>query len=232
MSYAIASVSWGKDSLAMLHMLIDERMPLDEAVFYDTGMEFEAVYTERDRTLPLLAEHGIRYVELHPEMPFYYNMLVRPVKSRETGEIHRYGYGWCGGLCRWGTTEKTRTLDRYAKAVGAAVQYVGIAVYETERLEKRKHDNINIVHPLAERGMTEADRLALCYERGHTWEQDGVRLYDILDRVSCWCCRNKNQRELAAMREHLPAYWWRLKGLEHHLGTMKSKPLDEIGGER
>ena len=224
----IASVSWGKDSLAMLHMLIDERKPLDEVVFYDTGMEFDAIYAERDRMLPLLAEHGIRYVELHPAMPFYYSMFVRPVKSRETGEIHKYGYGWCGGGCRWGTTEKTRTIDRYAKAVGATVQYVGIAVDETERLEKKRTDNI--VHPLAERGMTEADCLALCYERGHTWEQDGVRLYDILDRVSCWCCRNKNQKELKAIHDNLPEYWQRLKALESRLGQMKRKPLDEIGG--
>lgn len=44
MSYAIASVSWGKDSLAMLHGLIERDMPLDEVVFYDTGMEFDAIY--------------------------------------------------------------------------------------------------------------------------------------------------------------------------------------------
>ena len=229
MSYAIASVSWGKDSLAMLHMLIDERMPLDEVVFYDTGMEFEAIYSERDRMLPLLAENNIRYVELHPAMPFYYSMFVRPVKSRETGEIHKYGYGWCGGTCRWGTTEKVRTLDRYAEETGADTVYVGIAADETARLAKETKAYKR--HPLAELGMTEADCLEKCYAEGHAWEQDGVRLYDILDRVSCWCCRNKNQKELAAMREHLPAYWWRLKGLEHHLGTMKSKPLDDIGGD-
>ena len=68
MSFAIASVSWGKDSLAMLHGLIERGMPLDEVVFYDTGMEFDAIYRERDRILPLLRENGIRYVELKPAM--------------------------------------------------------------------------------------------------------------------------------------------------------------------
>ena len=42
-------------------------MPLDEAVFYDTGMEFDAIYAERDRMPPLLRENGIRYVELRPK---------------------------------------------------------------------------------------------------------------------------------------------------------------------
>ena len=42
----IASVSFGKDSLAMLLRLIEENKPLDEVVLYDTGMEFEAIVLE------------------------------------------------------------------------------------------------------------------------------------------------------------------------------------------
>ena len=67
MKRCIASVGWGKDGLAMLHGLIERGMPLDEVVFYDTGMEFDAIYAERDRMLPLLRENGIRYVELRPK---------------------------------------------------------------------------------------------------------------------------------------------------------------------
>ena len=40
----IASVSFGKDSLAMLLMLIERNEPLDEVVFYDTGMELDENY--------------------------------------------------------------------------------------------------------------------------------------------------------------------------------------------
>ena len=117
----IASVSWGKDSLAMLHLLLDEKdePALNEVVFFDTGMEFDAIYNERDRILPLLAAMGIEYTELKPKEPFLHKMFVHPVKSRETGKIHKYGYGWCGGACRWGTTEKTAALDRYAEAKNA-----------------------------------------------------------------------------------------------------------------
>ena len=42
-----ASVSFGKDSLAMLFMLIDKGYQLDEVVFYDTGMEFQAIYNDQ-----------------------------------------------------------------------------------------------------------------------------------------------------------------------------------------
>ena len=62
----IASVSFGKDSLYMLLRLIETGAPLDEVVFYDTGMEFQAIYDTRDAVLPLLAKHGIAYNELTP----------------------------------------------------------------------------------------------------------------------------------------------------------------------
>lgn len=79
--------------------------------------------------------------------------------------------------------------------------------------------------------MTEADCLALCYGRGHTWDEGGVRLYDVLDRVSCWCCRNKNLKELKAIHDNLPAYYERLEALEETCGQMKKgKTLKEIGG--
>ena len=50
----------------MLLLLIEERWPLDEVVFYDTGMEFKAIYHIRDKIVPLLEEKGVKYTELHP----------------------------------------------------------------------------------------------------------------------------------------------------------------------
>lgn len=201
-------------------------MPLDEVAFYDTGAEFPAIYRERDRTLPLLAENGTKYTELRPQRPFFYDMLAKPVHKRD-GSIQR-GYGWCGGPARWGTSEKTRALDRYAKDMEATV-YVGIAADETRRIGRDRGEWKRL--PLVEWGMTEADCLELCYERGHEWREGGVRLYDVLDRVSCWCCRNKNLRELADMRDYLPDYYARLVALEEAIGEpmKKGKALAERG---
>ena len=79
MGYRIASVSWGKDSLAMLLMLIERGEELDEVVFYDTGLEFDVIYDVRDQTLPLLDERGIKYTELRPRNPMWWDMFCRPV---------------------------------------------------------------------------------------------------------------------------------------------------------
>lgn len=71
----IASVSFGKDSLAMVLLILERGLPLDEVVFYDTGMEFKAIYDTRDRVLPILYDHGVKYTELRPPRPFLFDML-------------------------------------------------------------------------------------------------------------------------------------------------------------
>ena len=218
---SVASVSFGKDSLAMLLLLLERKARLDEVIFYNSGMEFEAIYHIRDRIRPILEQRGIRFTEVKPEAPFLYNMLDRPVDSKKNG--FHLGYGWCGGPCRWGTKLKTDALDGVAP--DAEVHYVGIAVDEPKRLAKLGSPKCS---PLAEAGMTEADCLAYCYERGFFWEEDGIRLYDILDRVSCWCCKNKNRKELKNIYQFLPQYWEKLKELQAQI-PMPMKPYSRKG---
>lgn len=201
----IASVSFGKDSLAMLLKIISLKMPLDEVVFYDTGMEFDAIYNIRDKVKNLLQEKGIKYTELKPTNSFLYNMLERPVKKRN-GTISK-GYSWCGGRCRWGTTEKLKAIEKYCKN---NYQYVGIAYDEPRRIK----NNPNKIYPLADLKMTEADCLQYCRDQGYNWLEDGIDLYSILDRVSCWCCANKNLKELKNYYKHLPRYWEKLKMIQ------------------
>ena len=62
--------------------------------------------------------------------------------------------------------------------------------------------------------MSENDCLKLCYNNGFTWNENDIRLYDVLDRVSCWCCANKNLKELRNYYYNLPKYWNKLKELQ------------------
>ena len=204
----IASVSFGKDSLAMLLMLIEKNYPLDEVVFYDTGVEFRAVYDTRDKVKRELARRNIEFTELKPERTMFYDMFERPVKERKGGGKH-FGYSWCGGPCRWGTTAKMDALDRYCKD---NLVYIGIAHDEHTRLEKERAENK--VFPLADWGFTEGEALLYCYQKGFYWEECGKPLYAILDRVSCWCCANKNLKELKNYYYYLPEYWEKLKDLQ------------------
>lgn len=207
----IASVSFGKDSLAMLLRLIEENKPLDEVVFYDTGMEFQAIYNIRDKVKTLLESKGIKYTELKPKNAMEFDMFEKCIKCRN-GKC-KNGYGWCGGICRWGTTFKIQTMNNYTKKYrNDLVEYIGIAYDEPKRLAKERKGNKQF--PLAEWKMTEKDCLEYCYMRGYFWQEDNVELYNILDRVSCWCCANKNLKELKNYYLYLPKYWQKLKDLQ------------------
>lgn len=222
----IASCSFGKDSLAMILILIEKQYPLDEVVFYDTGMEFDAIYKIRDKVKPILQQHGIKYTELHPKNPFIYDMLERPVFSKQKG--HHKGYGWCGGTCRWGTTYKTKAIDDYVSRQQVCRHYIGIALDEPERLQRLVSPKCA---PLAELGMVESACLDYCYSKGFRWQEGDVELYQILDRVSCWCCANKNRKELKNIYDYLPEYWNKLKSLQSEIDRPMKKFCNKKYGE-
>lgn len=213
----IAVCSCGKDSLAMVLRLIEQKEPLDEVVFYDTGMEFGAIYRNWDRLCAICKEHNIKTVRLHPDIPFEEKAFEITVKNKDGSGTHK-GYSWCGGRCRWGTTDKLSIMDRYCETEPSIV-YVGIAADEPKRIEKERKPYK--VMPLVTWGMTEDDCLAYCRERVWGWTEESpvtesgiVDLYDILDRVSCWCCSNKNQKELRNIFIYLPQYWAKLKDFQ------------------
>lgn len=207
----IASVSFGKDSLAMLLKIMELKMPLDEVIFYNTGMEFDAVYQIRDEIKYQLNQKNILYTELSPKCPFIYTMFDKQVNHRD-GTISN-GYSWCGGRCRWGTTEKNKTITKYLKEKYGDdyFEYVGIAYDEPKRISKDKHK----IYPLYTLKLTEKDCLAYCYRLGYDWNENGILLYSILDRVSCWCCANKNLKELRNYYKYLPKYWNKLKQFQN-----------------
>ena len=208
----IASCSFGKDSLAMVLMLLEKEYPLDEVIFYDTGMEFQAIYNIRDRIVSVLDKKGIKYTELRPEHSFEWYMTEKPKRSGDKG------YKWCGGRCRWGTTLKNQAINQYLKTFDeTVVEYIGIARDESNRIKRERMNTVKI-YPLIEWNMSENDCLVYCMKHGYRWLEDAgageVDLYEKLDRVSCWCCGNKNLREINNMKEFLPDYWERLVGLQ------------------
>lgn len=215
----ILSLSGGKDSVFLYHELIKRGYLVDEVMFYDTGMEFKAVYDVQDQIKNDCRQRKILYTKLKPEEDFLYKMFDRPVHGTKNG--FHYGYSWCGGRCRWGTTDKMQAMDKYAKSKNAKV-YIGIAADEKHRIEKERADYK--LMPLVDWEITESMCLAGCYSMGYTWEEigaspvtghpDTIKLYEILDRVSCWCCANKNLKELRNIYKYLPNYWMKLEDLQ------------------
>lgn len=224
--YYVANISGGKDSIAMTLRIMEECKPLTHGVFYDTGMEFSAIYRNIEKIQKLLTEYGAVLKVIKPNTGFLEDMLIRPVNIGKENE--HYGYDWCGGVCRWRTKGKMEEINRYLKALGEYKQYIGIAADEP----KRVRDENNKVYPLLEWDMTEKQCLEYCYSHGFDWNEDGIELYSILDRVSCWCCANKNLKELRNIYHYLPKYWNMLKGLQSRIDRPFKKQFSIFDLER
>ncbi len=228
----IASCSFGKDSLAMVLRILEENLPLDEVIFFDTGMEFDSIYHNRDRMKMLLVKRKVLFFELFFKNHFLFDMFVRPIKYRDPQSkpypIH-YGYEWCGGRgIRWGTSGKLSSIMNHYKEYYPdedITEYVGIAVDEPGRIRENSRTGDVKAYPLVDWGMTENDCLTYCYNHGWNWDENGVELYSVLDRVSCWCCQNKNLKELKNIYMYLPEYWQRLRGLQSRIDS----PMKGVG---
>ena len=212
----IASCSCGKDSLAMVLTLIEKKYPLDCVLFVDLGKEFQSIYDTWEKLTKILDNNGIMYKRLTLLHSFDYYFSEHEVKTKDGS--YKCGYSWCGGCARWGTSLKKQLINNFYRQYfenEVIAEYVGIASDELDRVTIKRDKNIKI-YPLILWGMTENDCLIKCFKNGfHYLESNGLMLYQILDRVSCYCCGNKNLKELRAIYQFLPDYWERLKEMQN-----------------
>jgi hypothetical protein len=95
-------------------------------------------------------------------------------------------------------------INRYQKNVPDCLPCIGYGADELHRCKPGKR------YPLIEYGVTEAEALAYCRKLGYTWGG----LYDIFNRVSCWCCPLQRIDELKKLRKHRPELWAKLQEMD------------------
>lgn len=194
----IVSFSGGKDSTALLLMMIDKEIPIDEIIFCDTGVEFSAMYDHINQVEKYINR---KITVLKSDKDFEYLLLHHKKKSGNNKDL---GYGFPRMMMnRWCTTLlKTQILNKYLKQNynNEVNQFLGIAYDEKSRCKQHKY-------PLVEWGITEKMALDYCYNKGFYWNG----LYEIFDRVSCWCCPMKSLKELKKLYSNFPELWGKLK---------------------
>lgn len=109
---------------------------------------------------------------------------------------------------QWCTSDLKRTAIQKAQrepsgtgtVKNPAVQYVGIAADETERLKRL--DGTTKISPLAAVGWTEAVCRKWC-------EQNDLLspIYKDSTRGGCWFCHNQSVGQLRLLRKNYPEYW-------------------------
>ena len=176
-------------------------MPVDVILFCDTGLEFPQMYEHLDKVEQYTGRAITRLKPPHSFEYFFYEYSP----ERKNPALSKYrGLSWPGPKQRWCTGRlKHRVIDAYLKELKQEyhiVQYVGIAADEARRVRE-------YCYPLVDWGMTEADCLRYCRERGFDWGG----LYDVFRRVSCWCCPLQGLKGLRSLYEHFPDLWKQLQ---------------------
>lgn len=223
------SLSGGKDSTAMLLLMIERDMPIDIVLTADTGMEFPEMYEHLDRIdQHLYRERGIHLTVLRHPKGFEWLMFEEPkqkkssVENRQRLGVPTYGNGWPGVRVRWCTGQlKTHLINKEVnrlKGQYQALHYVGIAADEPRRIKDEQY-------PLVDWGITEREALQICYDRGYDWGG----LYEIYHRCSCWCCPLQRIDELRKLRTHHPELWERLREMDQRsIAQFGNNPLGQF----
>ena len=223
------SLSGGKDSTAMLLLMIERGLPINTVLWADTGMEFPEMYDHiRKVDDYLYRERGIHITMLRHPKGFEYLMFEEEkqkpssIENRQRLGVPLYGNGWPGVKVRWCTGQlKTHLISKEVnrlKGEYQALHYVGIAADEPKRIKNEQY-------PLVDWGITEAEALKLCYDRGYDWGG----LYEIYHRCSCWCCPLQRIDELRKLRHHHPELWKRLRDMDQRaIAQFGHNPLGQF----
>lgn len=227
--YHAVSLSGGKDSTAMLLLMIEKDMPIDIVLTADTGMEFPEMYKHLEKLDEFLYQNrGIHITTLQHPKGFEWMMFEEPktkpstIERRLRENVPLRGNGWPGIRVRWCTGQlKTHLINKKVNELKGqynALHYVGIAYDEQKRCKKE-------IYPLVEWGITEAEALKICYERGF----DFGGLYEIYHRASCWCCPFQRIGELRKLRKYHPELWSKMLDLDQRaLEQFGHSPLGQF----
>lgn len=208
----IASLSYGKDSLAMLEAIRRLGYPLDEIIH----VEIWATDTVSANTPDMIAfkAHADKIIRERYGLDVRHVCARYPDGSKVTFEREFYKVskrrknknfegqimGWpmvCGRWCL--RSLKLRALPKHN---GNTVHYVGIAADETKRIENGQ--NAKNVMPLVDIGWTEADAMAWCKENGLVSPVYGQ---STRGRDGCFFCPMQGLDSLRHLRRKYPELW-------------------------
>jgi len=220
----IVSFSGGKDSTAMLLMMLEKGMQVDEIIFVDTTKEFPEIYRNITKVEAYI---GRKVTKVAIDFDYWFKDIDHKSKDRN-------GYGWPTPKNRWCTGRKRGAFNQAAKGrkydshtqnrttpPRRADIYLGIAADEPRRIRDIK----NTHYPLAEWGITEAQALQYCYDHGFDFEG----AYEHFRSLSCYLCPFHTLDQTEAVYNYYPEQWkdmLRLDDYAHNLYKNKYRIAD------
>ena len=163
----VLSFGGGVNSVALMVLLLREGLPLDEAVFADTGGEVPETYEYLDVAREYLADRDVPLTVVAKRGDSLYDTAWR----RRV---------FPSAVWRWSTRDfKVTPIHRYYRTVGGHInQYMAIAWDEVSRMKDSRVEYVTNVFPLVDRRITRAGCVAIIEEAG----------LPIPQRSSCYFC--------------------------------------------
>lgn len=201
----IASLSYGKDSIAMLEVIKQHNMPLDRIVHVEI-MATDTIPAD----LPPMMEFKVKADKIIKERygievervraPRTYNDVFYTIrrhrktkKSKHAGQIHGFPMtrgAWCNDRLKVNMLRKNEKNNTV---------YIGIAADEPKRFHNLTEHKRS---PLVEHGITEAEARKICEELDLL-----SPIYTQSTRGGCWFCHNQSVNQLRLLRKQYPEYW-------------------------
>jgi hypothetical protein len=196
----IASLSYGKDSCAMLEIIKQHDMPLDRIVHVEImatdtiPADLPPMMEFKDKADKIIKErYGIEVEHVIAKATYEEIFYKIPKKGNRTDRIKGFPYMigmWCN------SSLKVAPAD---KIMRNSIRYLGIAADEPNRfhnLTDRKRS------PLVEHGVVEAEARKICEELDLL-----SPIYSQSARGGCWFCHNQSVNQLRLLRKQYPEYW-------------------------
>ena len=191
----VLSYGAGINTTALMILLVKKRMPLDEAIFADTGGELEETYLNVEMARRYLAKRGIPLtVVKSPSGTLFDTCVRRKVIPSQ--------------LWRWSTRDyKIRPIHRYYRSLNAYIkEYLGIAYDEIERMKENREPYITSLFPLIDKKMTRSDCIDLIKKEG----------LPMPVKSGCYFCPFNNVERWAYLARYHPKKFAKAMWLEEH----------------
>ena len=217
---AVASCSFGKDSLATILLAMEHGEPLDEAVYcevmFDEGISGE-VPEHRDfiyeTAIPALERMGVRVRVLRSEQTYVGLFTGQITRGPKKGLLRSFPIA---GRCAVQRDCKLKPIRQFQRTLSPdTVQYVGIAKDEPKRLQRLRKGQVSLLETY---NCTEQDAKRLCRQAGLL-----SPVYQFTERGGCWFCPNAKRKELRHLYDHHPELWRRMLELQALPGKVSEK---------
>lgn len=224
----IASVSFGKDSLAMLYIMKEHSIPIDEIVFvrimFDDETSAEIPEHEQwimNYAIPKIKKDFGLDVKIIQSDFTYLDLFNKEItrgkrKGQKRGFPLLFG-SWCH------RDLKIAPMQKYLKEKKDYVQYLGIASDEATRIDWALKQKAKL--PLVDYGITEQQAFEICKKYNVL-----SPAYKFFNRLGCWFCHKQGNKALKKVIEMHEELFDKVIALDKksHIKFKQNKTAEEI----